>query len=167
MTCVQALACLLCLVPSASLIFAGVWFICPVLPVCGLWPPLERSTVEGTQQVSCCWWTHLSKQLVEVWDVGRCHGWAVAQAPPTAPAAFLFTRALFLPRRWLWAVKSTFMYEVLRGVNIRAHSCLSMYLNKDECLWDDYWSLRWDKWGKPQWFDQLTSLRGQLFWSKE
>lgn len=63
-----------------------------------------------------CWWTHLAEELVEVGDVGRCHRWAVAKAPTATATAIFSFGALFLLRRWLWAVKSPFVCQVLLAV---------------------------------------------------
>lgn len=73
----------------------------------------------------CCW-TDLSKELIEVGDVGGGHRWAVAEAPLTAPPSIvLTTRALPLGRGRLWAVKCAFACQVLRAVIIKARATLS------------------------------------------
>lgn len=61
----------------------------------------------------------LSKQFVEVRDIGSGYCWAVAKTPFTALGSRLHTRVLPFGRAglWIWTVKWTFTHQLLGSVN--------------------------------------------------
>lgn len=100
---------------------------------CYLLYSVSRHLLEGAVSiryvVTCCW-TDLSKELIEVRDVGSSHHWAVAEASFAVSTTILFTTALSLGWGRLWAVKCAFACQVLRAVIIKARHILSSNILK-------------------------------------